>query len=358
MINRHDFLKVAASIGITPGMVEFAKNPSMGQVHVDRALSNMSVAYMQDAGAFVATQIFPSIPVDRRSDRYMVYNREDFGRNVARVRAPGTETAGADYRLSTDTYFCEVIGLHKDLHEQIEANAEEVLDGDTDAVNLITQGSMIYREVDFMSNYFAAGVWGNEIVGGQPGAAFWDDDNSDPIKQMDTAMLTVQENMGMKPNTLLLGKRPYNALKNHPDLVSRVLYNQTAGKPAMVTKENLAALFEVDRVVVSESVYNTANENTTNTGETGTWQFIGGNHALLAYVAPTPGKRQASAGYTFSWRGLLGGGNMGTRIKRFDIPQFSAERIEIEMAYDMKVTGSGLGYFFDTIVEGTGTGTA
>jgi hypothetical protein len=57
-----------------------------------------------------------------------------------------------------------------------------------------------------------------------------------------------------------------------------------------------------------------------------------------------------TAGYTFSWNGLLGASAMGGRIKKFRMENLSSDRVEIEMAFDQKLVSADLGYFWDTIV--------
>ena len=37
--------------------------PKMQDAHIDRALTNISVAYLQDASAFIADKVFPIVPV-------------------------------------------------------------------------------------------------------------------------------------------------------------------------------------------------------------------------------------------------------------------------------------------------------
>ena len=59
---------------------------------------------------------------------------------------------------------------------------------------------------------------------------------------------------------------------------------------------------------------------------------------------------EPSAGYTFTWNGLLGSSAFGTRVKRFDVPLKNSIRIEGEMAYDMKVISAEAGVFFGTLV--------
>ena len=52
--------------------------PKMQDAHIDRALTNMSVAYMQDASNYIADIVFPILPVKRQADLYYIYNTGDF----------------------------------------------------------------------------------------------------------------------------------------------------------------------------------------------------------------------------------------------------------------------------------------
>jgi hypothetical protein len=81
-------------------------NPTAGDVHVNTPLTNISIAYIQDAANFVAARVFPNIPVAKQSDRYYTYDRGEFNRDEMEERAPGTESAGGSYTLdNTPTYF-------------------------------------------------------------------------------------------------------------------------------------------------------------------------------------------------------------------------------------------------------------
>ena len=55
--------------------------PTFGDAHVDAALTNISVAYVQDASNFIASQVFPTIPVEHASDKYFIYTQDDFFRD-------------------------------------------------------------------------------------------------------------------------------------------------------------------------------------------------------------------------------------------------------------------------------------
>jgi len=58
-----------------------------------------------------------------------------------------------------------------------------------------------------------------------------------------------------------------------------------------------------------------------------------------------------SAGYTFNWTGYLGATEEGTRILRDRVQLRHSDYVEIESAYDQKLTSADLGYQFDDIIE-------
>ena len=61
-----------------------------------------------------------------------------------------------------------------------------------------------------------------------------------------------------------------------------------------------------------------------------------------------------AAGLTFAWNSISGVNNLGVSIESFSDDALKrmqvAEHIQAKMAYDMKVVGADLGYFFDTCV--------
>ena len=70
--------------------------PTKGDVHNNTPLTNFSEGYLQSRTAFVASDAFATIPVSKQSDTYYIWNRGDFNRDEARVRAPGTKLPAAD----------------------------------------------------------------------------------------------------------------------------------------------------------------------------------------------------------------------------------------------------------------------
>lgn len=327
-------------------------NPQLGDVHVNAPLTNVSVAYIQDQANFVADRVFPNIPVLKQSDRYYVYNRGDFNRDEMEDRAPGTESAGNGYDIdNTPTYFATVKAFHKDVADQIRANSDSVLSPDRDATIFVTQKALIKREVTFARKYFQPGVWSFGALGvsaAPVGNQFlqWDNVDSIPIELIRAAKRTVQQQTGYKPNVAVVGKLVFDTLIDHPEFIDRIKYNYAQGVAAVANEEIIAQLFGLDEVIVMEAVMNLAPR-----GEPENSVFIGGDHMLLAYRTKTPGLMVPSAGYTFSWNGWMGATGMGHRIKSFRMEHLESDRIEVQMAYDQKVIGADLGYFFENAVN-------
>lgn len=323
--------------------------PTRQQIHIDKPLTNLSVAHIQEASNFIADKVFPIVPVQKQSDTYFEYNKDDFFRDEASVRAKGTESAGGDYDVETATpYFCKKYAFHMDVTEDDRVNADDPLDPNKDAAIFVTQKLLIKREVEWAKNFFKEGVWGEDIVGAEsPGSGqtlHFSNSASDPIKVITDAGVRMAGKTGFKPNTLVLSPHVFNALVNHEDVLDRVKYTQRG----IVTEDLLAVLFGVERVLVPWAVQNTGAKG----GEAST-DFIMGKHALLCYSAPRPSLRVPSAGYIFAWKGLQGAGAYGNRIVRIPMPWLgmNTERVEGEMAFDAKIISKDLGIFFKDIVE-------
>lgn len=337
--------------------------PSRSDVHVNRPLTNISIAFVQSADNFVAMRAFPNIPVVSKSDVFFTYDRGEFNRDEMKERAPGTESAGGTYDIGNDTYFARPRAYHRDVPDQLRDNADSPINLDREATIYVTTKALIKREVTWNAQYFTPGdpgdTWTFDVDGNATGSGaafdptdaannqklFWNDASSTPIEDIREGRRFVLESTGFLPNVLTLGRATFDTLLDHPDIVGRLDRGQTTG-PAIVQRESLAALFELDEVLVMDAIQNTAKE-----GLTSVHAFIGGNHALLSYKPPVPGILTPSAGYTFSWSGRIGAGEDGLRIKRFRMDHLESDRIEIDMAYDQKLISADLGYFFGAIVQ-------
>ena len=94
-------------------------------VHIDAALTNVTVQY--NPGGFVADIVAPIVPVDKESDKYYVFTREETLRTFQDLRADGAEANVVDMKFSKDTYFCEEYALKTHITVRTLKNADSAL---------------------------------------------------------------------------------------------------------------------------------------------------------------------------------------------------------------------------------------
>ena len=317
-------------------------------VHVDQPLTNLTLAYVQDQSNFIADKVFPTVGVTKQSDKYFIYDRANQNRaGDVKKLAPRTEVQRIGLEVSTDSYYADVYGLGMDFDEQTLANEDAALEVRSMGAQTLINRILIDREEKFASAFFASGVWGSETT---PSNLWSDYTNATPITDVTTARRAMQlKSGGYKPNTMVVGKEVRDILINHPDILARLNGGSTVSNTALITNAKLAEIFEVENFYVMEAVKNDSAEGIAESNS-----FIGGKHALLTYTPSSAGLRTPAAGLTFAWNSLSGVNNLGVTVESFSDDalrrQQVAELIQVKLAYDMKVTGADLGYFFDSVV--------
>src|SRR5260221_12183784 len=104
--------------------------PTVQQVHIQAALTQIATAYIQSATYYVADQVFPLVPVEHQSDKYFRFSKDDFFRDQAQERADAAESAGGGFNLDTAAYSANVWAFHKDLGAQVRRNADPAVNMD------------------------------------------------------------------------------------------------------------------------------------------------------------------------------------------------------------------------------------
>jgi hypothetical protein len=320
--------------------------PTAGDVHVNRLLGNISTAYIQKRGSFVADQAFPVVPVDNKSDRYPTYSKEDWMRDEASERAPGTESAGGSYEVDTEpNFFCKKYAFHKDIDDDTRANQDMPLDADRDGTLFVSQKMLLKRERVWASNYMT-NVWGSNLTGvaGTPGAGEfkqWDQSGAAILKNVEDWKESIAATTGSEPNIFVCAPDVLANLKVSPEVKDTIKYTQKG----VVTEQLLAELFGVEKFLVPRGVVNTAAK-----GKAGTFQRIVSKKILLCYAPEKPSLLTPSAGYIFSWKGYFGADKFGARIKKFRMENVESDRIEGEMAFDCKQVAADMGVYAASVI--------
>lgn len=169
------------------------------------------------------------------------------------------------------------------------------------------------------------------------GTSQWSDyTNSDPHY----AVMTALDNLIIRPNKMVLGRKVMTTLSLHPKVKAAVF--GTANAQSAVTREQLAALFEIEEVLVGEGWLNTANK-----GQPVNLQRIWGNHASFLCIDKMA---DAESGITYGYTAQFGERVAGT-IEDSDIGMRGGVRVRAGESVGEFVTAQDLGYLFFNAVN-------
>lgn len=331
-----------------PGIVT---NPTAGDVHVNTPLTNFAQKYLQDSNMFVGMTAMPNLPVAKQSDLYYEFSRADFFRDQAEERADGTESAGGGFKLATNPYLARVYAFHKDVTDRQRANQDTPIQLDNSATQFVALKLMIRRERLFQAAFMAANVWFNGGTVASAGQNVdWSSSAADPIVDVRTAIRGVHGRTGLRPNKMIISRAGWDTLLDNDAVLARITGGATTAMPAMVMRELIAQLFELDAIFVMDSVVNTGGETSgSDINANESTAFIAPDNALVYYAPNSVGLEEPTAGVQFSWTGFMGATANGMRIKRFRMESTESDRIEGQMAFDYKVIAPELGHLFTSV---------
>lgn len=304
--------------------------PEANQVHIDAALTGISVAYRNND--YIADLVAPTVPVRKQSDRYFVYDlareslmaKDDF-------RTPGTPADEVNFSLSSDSYFCEDHALASAIPDEERENADPAIQPEIDRTEFLTDRILLNREVALENLLRTNG----SIPGMSPSPGDeWDQTGSDPIAAINAARVNVFAAVQRRANTVIMPFEVYECFRNHEAVIDRVKYSM----PGVLTEQIIANLLDVDRVLVARSYKNVATA-----GNPPSIQPVWGDSVYVLHVPNRPGLKQVGLAYTFLWNGMPGS-NGGVIVEKWREARRKADMVRVQKYYDHKIIAPGACY--------------
>jgi hypothetical protein len=313
--------------------------PTLSQVHVQAALTDLSIAYRQDAPA-VSDLLFPRVSVNKQSNKYYIWNKGDMWRNEAKKRAPAADFARVGIRLSTDNYSCDQYALEYLIADEISANADAGVEVESTATMYLVDQLNLQKDLSFASDFFTSGSgWGTGTI-----TSAWDvPSTGTPVTNITSAVLAIKRALGASNQHRIVGiggTKILNALVTCDQVRDRTKYVQAGTYQGLVA--SLAPCLNLDDLVISTREYNTAQE-----GKTASYSPVFDNDFLVVAVPRSPGLSVPAAGYTFGWD-EAGRGDM--YVEQYREEAKKSDIVRAVCYYDQKQTGADLGVYFDNAV--------
>lgn len=311
--------------------------PTGRDLHHDTPLTNLAIAAFETMGDFVAPRVFPIVRVDKQSDRYYTIDSATWLRMPETRRAPKTKANMIEFRVSSDSFFCDNYALATDNPLEDLDNADRAIQLRESSTLLVTRGLLADMElrVATTAQSFAA------TMVRQTGANAWDAVTSaDIMTQVLTGHLEIFQKTGLRANTLVLDYQSYMYARRNERAFERFKYVEGG----LLSDTQLRELFMVDQILVARSLRNQAYE-----GQAASLMSIWGPTALLCRIEPNPGLKAATFGLSFRWQPEGFPAPMSVSRKVYSgAGDINAEVIEASYYQDEKVVAPSLGYYINT----------
>jgi hypothetical protein len=325
-------------------------------MHVDAILTNLSVAYKN--ALYIGDRIFPTVTVKKQSDKYFIYPKGAWFRDEAGLRAPGASAPKGGYELSSDSYFADEYAWDTPVPKESIENADLPLDPLQEGADFSTEKVLMKKERLVAGKVLAAGNW---TTSGDVNALWAPPGSTNTfLPDILDAKETMRKLCGFYPNRLVMDAKTFRKLKEVEAILDRIKYTGTQGKPADVTLQTLAALLELEEVLIGAAIYSSAKEKKggADFNAVDIWEVNATKgSAFLYYVPPRPSLKTPSAGYNFNWPSTeLGTSQMVKQdayrvIKKWWDNDRESWMIRASERVDAKVVAADCGcLFYDTIV--------
>jgi hypothetical protein len=310
--------------------------PVHSEVHVDVPLSTIATAYKNQD--YISDLLFPKVTSDKQSNKYYTWTKDMWFRNMVELRAPGSDYPEASLKLSTDSFYCDEYHLGYRIPDENLDNQDPAVQQQEAGSEYLSDQFALNREIKITSDIFTTSKWGTDKVP----APTWDDyANSTPEVDVDTGINTIETATGRTPTVFCVGSDVHLKLKRHPRALEVFKYTQKA----ILNETEVQQWLGVPKYIVGKAIQTTSYEN----AATITYSRIWGKHGLLLHVAGAPKIRVPTAGYTFVWS-LTGNPGIEVAITPVRDEMRDSLLLKGKHAFDHKIVGSDLGYFFNGAV--------
>jgi hypothetical protein len=311
--------------------------PSLNQLHVDEALTQISIAYRNQA--FVSEEVLPVVPVMKKNDVFYKFSKQHF-RSYKDAYAAGQRAQQIEVDLDArGFYMADGHALEDSITDDEREQADPGAQLEVEKTEKLTNIIALNQEVNFFNQITDANIPNHANLAT---TALWSDYvNSDPVTEILTRRRTIQSQIGDFPNTLLLAQDVMDILSNHPRILDRVKYTAN-GARNQLDEQDLARVFKVDKVLVSAALQQTVNE-----GQADTLGYLFAHNALLFYRPARPGLRVPAFGYTFFWAKRSG-------VLRWRELSLESDFLRVKKYYDQRLVANAAGncaaYLWDPCV--------
>lgn len=221
-------------------------------------LQDVSIAYRNLD--YIADRVFPVLDGSDPKAKIYIYNKGEWFRDEAQIRAAGTRAvrgriSASPKSIATDEYAFATPVTDEDRRFAKSKNAPP-LQPDTDAVEFCADKIDLKKERR-VASLITGSTWVDNNAGGEDAEGGWAATTGNTlITDITAGRKAIRAAIGRDPNCLLIDYATFLAAKEISDIKDKIKYTSRDS----ITPELLAKLLELDEVLVGKAIYSTAEE--------------------------------------------------------------------------------------------------
>jgi hypothetical protein len=215
------------------------------------------------------------------------------------LRASGAGYARGQFEFATATYACKEHGAEEPVDDREAKMYAEYFDAEQIATMRAFSAVLRNAEQRVASAIFNATTW----TGSTLTTAItheWDDaTNATPATDVEAAVQQIYDNSGLWANALVINRKVFRNLRNCASVIDRI-NSAGAGSPSKasdVTEAMLAAIFDLEHIIVAGSSKNGAKEGQAASPS----QIWSDEYAMVCRISTSVDMRDPCIGRTFHW---------------------------------------------------------
>lgn len=319
--------------------------PNVKETLVAGPLQNISIAFKNED--YIADRVFPVLDGADPKAKITIYSKADWFRDEAGIRAAGTRANRGGYKLDEASVATREYAFAKEVTDEDRRFSKlknaPPLKPDEDAIAFASDKVDLKKEIR-VASLVTGSTWVDGSVGGEDAEGLWSPAGATNtfLADITKGKKTIKSNTGKKANVLVIDDATYMALAECEAILDKIKYTQRG----VMTKELLAAMLELDEVLVGGAIKNTAKETKAGTEFTGVniWEVNAGKGMGFLFHRPKVlGLKVASAGLQAR---IAYEDGQPRRVTTWREPAEHQDVYEVAEETDIVLVHAALGYLF------------
>jgi hypothetical protein len=233
--------------------------PNVKEQIIAGPLAGVSVAFKNKD--YIADRVFPILDGADPRAKITKYKKGAWFRDEAGIRAAGTRARRGGYPLTSVSVATKEYAFAKEVTDEdrrfAKAKGAPVMQPEQDAIEFAADKVDLKKEIR-VATAIKGATWVDANANGEDAEGLWSatDSTNTFLTDITKGRKAIQNNTGLDPNLLIIDYATFLALKEASVILDKIKYTQRA----VFGAELLAALLELEEVLVGKAIYSSAVE--------------------------------------------------------------------------------------------------